>query len=158
MALQSTTPLNKKSSNRRGLLVTVGGVAVAISAAMMSGTDWMPTAATVAQETVRRMIAPGVEAAWVRNGNVVTDADGDVWECGNIESAEPRDWDCKPLNSSVQSDRGENPAVAMRLDSGQWLVFEKRGAELVDMSGATWVCASRTAGATLAANGCSRKD
>lgn len=51
MALQSTTPLNKKSSNRRGLLVTVGGVAVAISAAMMSGTGLMPTAATVATQS-----------------------------------------------------------------------------------------------------------
>lgn len=50
MALQSTTPIQKRN-NRRGLLITVGGAALAIGAAMMSGTGLMPTAATVAPVT-----------------------------------------------------------------------------------------------------------
>lgn len=47
--MQSNTPA-VKNNRKRGLIVMVGGVAVAVSAAMMSGTGWLPKeSATVAQ-------------------------------------------------------------------------------------------------------------
>ena len=47
--MQSNTPA-VKNNRKRGLIVMVGGVAVTVSAAMMSGTGWLPKeSATVAQ-------------------------------------------------------------------------------------------------------------
>jgi len=132
-------------------------VAVALSAGLWLLSDNSVSSAP-ASATIKRTIAPGVEAGWVRNGNTITDADGDAWECSNLDAVEPGDWNCKVSNPSAQVERGDNPAVALRLESGQWLIFEKRGDnELIDTTGATWTCATRTAGATLAANGCSRR-
>lgn len=132
-------------------------VAIALSAGLWLLSDNSVSSAP-ASATIKRTIEPGVEAGWVRSGNTITDADGDVWECANLDAVEPGDWDCKASNPSVQVDRGDNPSVALRLETGQWLIFEKRGDnELVDTTGATWVCATRTAGATLAANGCNRR-
>ena len=63
----STTPTK---NSKRGWIVLVGGVAVAVSAAMMSGTNWMPQApATVAQPM------PTVETGMVcEDGNCTTQA------------------------------------------------------------------------------------
>ena len=139
------------------VIVRVILVAVALSAGLWLLSDDSVSSAA-ASATIKRTIAPGVEAGWVRSGNTITDADGDVWECANLDAVEPGDWNCKQSNPLTQVERGDNPAVALRLETGQWLIFEKRGDnELIDTTGATWTCATRTAGATLAANGCSRR-
>lgn len=143
--------LTKKVITRTILL------AIALSAGLWLLTDNGVISAPV-QATIRYTIAPGVETGWVRNGAIVTDADGDVWKCDNFD-AEPIEWDCalNRLPAQEKKDPADNPHIAMRLETGHWLIFEKRGEnEAIDTSGNVWECASLTPGETLAANGCHR--
>lgn len=110
--------------------------------------------------SITHELAPGLVAGWVRQGNQLTDADGDVWNCDNPEATEPADMDCTLFvqPTSGKRDPNDNPYVGMTNDAGQWLIFEKRGDnELIDATGTIWFCASRIPGKTLAANGCHRR-
>ncbi len=133
-------------------------LAVIISAGLWLLSDNNVISAPAANIT--HELAPGLVAGWVQQGNQLTDADGDLWECRNPVAKEPADMDCTLVTQpeTGKRDPNENPYIGMTNDAGQWLIFEKRGDnELIDATGAAWNCASRIPGATLAANGCHRR-
>lgn len=136
---------------------------VILLAVILSAGLWLLSDSNVISapaEHITHELAPGLVAGWVRQGNKLTDADGDLWECRHLEAAEPADMDCILITqpTSGKRDPNDNPYIGMTNDVGQWLIFEKRGDnELIDATGAAWICAKRTPGATLAANGCHRR-